>query len=399
MLCIIMCLVSIPAYAANDILLNNKLLFVSDFSTYSLLIEELNDPAVILDEDNVSDYSNSETDIAEAIVADFDVFDCISSEKATNELISTYGAVALPVSSKYTAELAQNAYKGGKIVYLYGTLTIEDYKNTLLLNDFSLRTNIYSSDETKSELVNQGFDSSFENSEIYNVICYSNNALLCKFNSEARQVHYLAAAANNFSKNINEAKTCATIVKSQFDFTTYWGPNNECVSHMDYTLYRETNETDPTYDYFAIKTTTWATGAGKVKKLQTKYTLPYSNDNLLETGPESQSNIGTLSVGIGFGKETVSGSIGYSYNLSDQRPTIKRTENLSNDTVEWILGPRTLIPKNIDDAKLICVASWASTGKTAAIDAYYTATLGIGPQEIPTSPGYTKVPIRFSYSN
>lgn len=79
---------------------------------------------------------------------------------------------------------------------------------------------------------------------------------------------------------------------------------------------------------------------------------------------------------------------------------IERTENYTDDTVEWVLTPRTWFPKSIDDAQLVCVASWASTGKYAGINVSYQGVVNIGPNsQYPTSAGYTEIPVRFSYSD
>ena len=89
---------------------------------------------------------------------------------------------------------------------------------------------IYDPNESKCDTIEQGFDANFESTEIYNVICYSNNTLLCKFADTPKEINYLVAALNNcVETNINR-NTRATIVKSEFDFTTYWGNNNLCIS-------------------------------------------------------------------------------------------------------------------------------------------------------------------------
>lgn len=400
-LCLILCLSSIPAFAVSAVEQRKELLFAVDEASYNNFLSELSDPTVIIDQSQIDSYANSDIDISESIITNFDLFDYTSICNISELTLTNYKAIALPISNEETVEIARAAYNQGILVYLYGHLTINNYKEVLNIDNFSLSMDIYDPNESKCDTIEQGFNANFESTEIYNVICYSNNTLLCKFADTPKEINYLVAALNNcVETNINR-NTRATIVKSEFDFTTYWGNNNQFASHLDYTLYREMDETDPTYDYFAIKTRTWVTsGSGEVTGMMTKYSLPFSTDELLETGPASQSNIGTLSVSVGFGDGKANGSIGYSIDLSDQRPTIERTENYTDDTVEWVLTPRTWFPKSIDDAQLVCVASWASTGKYAGINVSYQGVVNIGPnRQYPTSAGYTEIPVRFSYSD
>ena len=400
-LSIIMLVAALPAYAATNTTEYDKLLYIVDSYELSNLEIELDDPSIIVDLNKPSDFYG-DVDTSESIVADFTLFDYISSDEVTTDIIMQYKGVAIPYNQDYTVDYARSAYNSGKLVYLYGELTISEYKNVLGILDFSIDTIATNSNGTDITAVKQGFDSEFEKNEKYNVISYSNNAVLCKFSNEIKNVHYLISASENCASTIVQSNARATIVKSEFDFVTYWGPNNIFSVHLDYTLYREYDESDPTYDYFGIKTTTWvdAANSGTVAEIRTKYSLPYESDNLLETGPASQKNIGSLSVSCGYGDSGVSASIGYSIDLSDQDPTINRTENFTNDTVEWIMTRRTWFPKSLDGVHEICVATWASTGKTAGINVYYGALIKAGQHgAMNVDSGYTSLPIRFSYSD
>lgn len=93
-------------------------------------------------------------------------------------MLNGYKAIALPIANESLMGIARTAYRQGIIVYLYGQLTIRDYKEFLSIENFALTTNLYDSNEIICDRVAQGFDTFFENTEIYNVICYSNNTLL-----------------------------------------------------------------------------------------------------------------------------------------------------------------------------------------------------------------------------
>ena len=303
-LCILLCVSSISFFSASATEQTYKLLFVADESSYNTFLNELANPMVIVDKSRLDYYISSGIDVSNSIVADFDLFDYTLITDVAEISLNNYKAIVLPIDDDETEAIARSAYNQGILVYLYGQLTINDYKEALSLNQFTLSADIYNSYEVKCDTVEQGFDVTFENTEIYNVICYSSNTLLCKFGNSAKEVNYLVAALNNCIETSNVGRTRATIVKSEFDFTTYWGTNNQYASHLDYTLYREMDESDDVYDYFGVKTRTWVdTNGAEVSGIMTKYDIPFTRDDLLETGPDSQNSIGTLSVSVGFGND------------------------------------------------------------------------------------------------
>lgn len=60
-----------------------------------------------------------------------------------------------------------------------------------------------------------------------------------------------------------------------------------------------------------------------VAAIRTKYELPNRQDNLMETGPTTTKSAGSLNVSIGFGSSGVSGTIGFSVDLSDYAPILQ----------------------------------------------------------------------------
>ncbi len=326
--------------------------------------------------------------------------DMVSLSDAENYRLTDYRAIALPAEAA-CSRLAQRAFAEGLTVYLYGSLTIRDYKDFLALEEFAIPAVFTSSDGRSSSLVKQGFDASFEENELFHIIGLGSRGFLCKLGVSSDAADYLPAIKEHADIVNREPDDRRSAIGSGFDFATYWGDSNQFSSHMDYTLFREMDEYDPEYDYFAIRTRAWVEPAsGEVTEIKTKHELPYSIDNLLETGPSSQSNIGTLNISVGFGSEGLNGTIGYSLDLSDQRPSINRTEDYTNDVVEWKMTPRFLFPRNIDDAQLVCVSSWASTDQYGGIDISYDGVVNIGTNgQYPTTAGYTTIPVRFDYRN
>ena len=318
---------------------------------------------------------------------------CLADELTSYTDLSTYSAIALYRDSEIKQSLVKEAYSKNTIVYLYGDLTISEYKSYFSIADYSIDVKVANSSQT----LTQSFSESYEETEAFQVISYGTQPLLCKISSDCTFFSVFKAVTQNFLK-LTAPATRSTIVKSEFDFVTYFA-NNTCSVHMDYTLYRNYDEIDSSYDYFAIKTRVWAETAQSLEELRTKYILPFDSDNFLETGPASQNNIGTLNVSIGFGNSGLSGTIGYSINLSDSRPNIVRTEDLTNDVVEWTMDKRWFLPPSLNSATLDCAETWASTGNTAVINVFYRATASIKRPNVTQSETseYTCVQVRFSY--
>lgn len=373
----------IPVYASTNEGKLDKVLFITDSQGISdILLYNTSQNGSIY-----SDWANYED-------LNFDMNDVIR-----------YRAVAFPYCENLREEILE-AYQNDCIVYIYGIITIQEYKSAINLNEYSLDVNLYNEQGYCMEKVTQYFESTYETDEYFNIISYSSNALLCKVlgdtldpNSQLTAYNYLVPIEKNFSQ-MGRLNARNTLIDSNFNLVTTWGSNSEFSVSMDYYLYRNYNEIDPDYDYFAIKTRVWVDNdTGRTTSVRTKYELPFDSDNLIETGPDSHSNIGSLSVSVSYGNSGPDASIGYSIDLSDSRPTIDRTEDFTNDIVEWEMRPRSLLPLSIDGTSLICCATWASYGSSlAAIDLFYSGVVNIGPSEqYPTTAGYTKIPIRYHY--
>lgn len=315
---------------------------------------------------------------------------CLADELTSYTDLSTYSAIALYRDSEIKQSLVKEAYSKNTIVYLYGDLTISEYKSYFSIADYSIDVKVANSSQT----LTQSFSESYEETEAFQVISYGTQPLLCKISSDCTFFSVFKAVTQNFQKLLSP-RTRSTIIKSEFDFVTYFQSSSV---HMDYTLYRNYDETDPNYDYFGITTNVWADTTVRLDELRTKYALPNSSDNFLETGPATQKNVGTLSVSIGFGSSGLGGDIGFSIDLSNSQPDIDRTEDFTNDIVEWNMHRRAVLPPSMNNAILGCSATWASRNSTATIDVSYQAKVSIARPNVTQSATseYTKIQIRFA---
>jgi hypothetical protein len=319
------------------------------------------------------------------------------------EELNTYTAVALPYELINNSNICQVA--SIERIYLYGALTINEYKSVVGINDFEIDININDASNDNIKTVRQYLDESYENTTIFNVICYGkDNTLLCSIEGDNILLYkYLYNIMDNFSIINQQKKQRVTNIESKFDFTRdIGGARVYGVAHMDYTLYRDYDEQDATYDYFGIKTKVWVATSNDVKEIKTKYELPNTSDNLLETGPESTNEAGTLNISVGFGTAGPSVTIGYTVDLSNSKPKIVRTEDYTNDTVEWLLTKDSTSTNNINNATQDCIATWASlsSNSTATINVYFTGSVLVdaprGNRRV-VAGSYLQVPIRFEY--
>ncbi len=299
-------------------------------------------------------------------------FETAPLSEITAETLNAYVAVALP-ASETGMDAAALVDIDQTRTYLYGEVTIADYKAATGLEEFTLQIPMLDTDGTQISMAEQFFDETYEQTEVFAAICCGENALLGSAAENAPLGSYLALILDN-CKQFLMPQTRATIIQSGFDYSTAMFGENYVrgVAHMSYTLYRNTDEEDPTYDYFAIKTNTWINCEnGNVSALRTSYRWPNVMDRLMGSAPETQKNIGELSVGLEFGpdkngKPNASVSFEFSIDLSDTKPNITREEvrhggtDLGADQVSWDLTPRTLFPNYLNNTTSTCAATWAN---------------------------------------
>lgn len=287
-------------------------------------------------------------------------FETAPLSEITAETLNAYVAVALP-ASETGMDAAALADIDQTRTYLYGEVTIADYKAATGLEEFTLQIPMLDTDGTQTSMAEQFFDETYEQTEVFAAICCGENALLGSAKEDAPLAAYLAMILDN-CKQFLMPQTRATIIQSGFDYTSaIFGEDYvKGFVHLDYTLYRNEDESDPDYNYFGIKTRTWVSCEnGNVTEIRTSYSIPNVDDHLLECGPESQSHPSTISCSIGFGSDGISGSIGVSYDVSDTTPNLTKTADYTNDNVSWVMSRRSVFYSALNNTSLECVATWA----------------------------------------
>lgn len=134
--------------------------------------------------------------------------------------------------------------------------------------------------------------------------------------------------------------------------------------NMDYLLYRNTNESDPTYDYFAILTNVSASTdqANSCSEILIEHKPAYTSDEIIDYQPVDTYKANTINASLDFGLD-VGGSIGVSY-TTQSGPDIDATYSTVSDYASWQTKRRLLGPM-LEDNLYKYGSSWASAGTLA----------------------------------
>ncbi len=270
-------------------------------------------------------------------------------------------------------------------IYIYGDLTISEFKEILGIDAYSVQTDIYDEDGITGEKANMTFSEEQEQNKIEQIICLSKNP---KYQSlivsapNATLTSLENIIIKHYSDTFVNPMLYATIVQNAFNYRnyTYFSPGTDyimdnCYLNMDYYLYKIEEENVADYDYFAIRVNVNpihdyhpAIGSNlPCTSFQVKLNLPYSSDHIYEYGPYSSSKAKDINVSLGFGDSGVSGSIGFTFSPGSG-PTVNANYNSANRTVSWEVKQYWFFGSRLNDAIYPFGASWASTGRLAAIN-------------------------------
>lgn len=285
-------------------------------------------------------------------------------------------AVAVPQSSVEAGEL-ESIYRSGVRTYVYGDLTINDYITYTGVADFGTRIPIYDTSKNPTgEFARRLFSNSQQNEKVYQIICEPQNGaygLLCtidKENDGNKIESYLNIIAQNYMDAENTQR--ATIVASAYDNAHYYY-NDKCSVHLTWILYRNYNEEDANYDYFAIESRIWGSGYQTVKINQTtcEHAMYYPSDYIIDSGPASDSSASSISFSLDIGDKGVTGgSIGYNYTLQSSPKITRGTSNYPK-SINWTASKR-VFGSYLDNDVFQFASSWASTGTIAKMTIKYS---------------------------
>lgn len=267
-------------------------------------------------------------------------------------------------------------------VYIYGNLTISEFKNILDIDLYSIETNIYDENGITDKKANMAFSEEQEENKVQQIISLSKSS---KYQSLMAEVPYATynnletIIVNHYLETFVNPMLYATIVQNVFDYRNYgyFGGgafSSYCYLSYDYILYKIEDESVSNYDYFAIRVNATPVydnpdlpEAVVCNQLQMKLSLPYVADHIVEYGPYSSNKANEINVQLGFGAEGVSGSVGFTF-APGTGPSVDTTYTPQDRTVLWKVSKYWFFGSKLNNALYPFGVSWASTGRLAAIN-------------------------------
>ena len=299
------------------------------------------------------------------------IVDIIVADSELDHDLSGYSAVAVPITLANQLPLI-TLFNDGTYVYLYGTVTIESFKKALGITRFGVERTVSSETALFYDTVFQEFRDTSAPYQVIGLRNAENQGLLCNIDgSEVMPYEYFNAVVNNLYQEDKEATTMASLIHSKFDIVSYYY-NSSASTHLDHLIYKDTEETDFSTNYYAVQTNVWGeTSSGIIRDVYSRHSLTNRNDNIYNHQPSSRTGSSyNLSLSL------PSGSIGISATFSKSL-AIDVSADYTNDVVTWSAYRATPYfgTGDISNEVLSTGTSWATgTGNDVTIDLSYRST-------------------------
>lgn len=237
-------------------------------------------------------------------------------------------------SSEVGSEYVRDLYDEGETIYFYNDVTLEQVSD-LLDDDFSsVPSPIYDMEGEFIEYKMMGIDETLE----YDIIGVAKDKAIYVAKVPEKDKTNLKLINGLIQKNEErETNSGYTIVSAD-------SKGNEAI--LDYQLYKDTGEEDVNYDYYIVKTS--VSVEQLANGLYIEHKKHYSEDNLVEYGPSSSTNLESISFSVGFN------TLPFSMTFSSA-PIIEVKPSFSHDYIRWNVTKSDL------SEKIHTVSTWASS--------------------------------------
>ena len=245
-------------------------------------------------------------------------------------------------------------------IYIYGGLSIRDYKQLLNMDELYISVNICNNQDIVTSSIKMGFVDEdkinqitcLSRSENYQSLIVSGNEMQ-GFDAQNFIVrHYNRTYVNPFARE-------ATIIQSSFNHVVW--ANTYFYINVDYMLYKDDAESDISHDYFALRTNVTGctdNGYDTCREIQVKHQLIHSSDNVTDYVPKDTSSATNVNVSLSYGP-SASASIGFSFG-SGAGPTIDSTYTPNEKLVEWKVSKYWFFGSNFTGDMFSFGSSWAT---------------------------------------
>ncbi len=254
-------------------------------------------------------------------------------------------------------------------IYIYGGLTINEYKEILSVEDFYVNMNVCAIDSVENDTIKMRFDSNQENNKKEEIIALthnSNSQSLTVSGDNISEEDAIAIIVDHFTSVFcSSVNRDTTLVYSSFGHRVYCSSNSSVYMNIDYMLYKEQSENDPTYNYYALKTNVTGTrtnpdsqgGSVAFNRIEVKHKLMNYSDNVTDYAPKDINRASNVSVKLNVGTSGSAINIGFS---SGAGPSIDSSYDPNGKEVYWTVKRYWFFGKPFTGDMLTFATSWAT---------------------------------------
>lgn len=323
-----------------------------DVNAYSEQVDGLSNVGILVVTDSKNDFSG-------LIKIYGDYADFYTEESLQLVDFDSYQTIVADykVASEKSAlqNLLIQQYNNNKQVYMFGQLTISDFKDILELDRFRIPTQIIGDDNPRKMSFELGTDQEYN--QIENIISHSLNAnikcLIASVDNYHNNKELISLILGYAIDNLNKIAPRAILIDAQYDFRVYF---NGLYVNTDYLLYKENSESIVDLDFYAIVANITMVGGGG-NTLEVVQQATRSDAQVIDYGPGSVSRASTLSVAMNMvtGQPTVR----FSFSVGGG-PTIKTNFYPDAEKVEWKVTKYWFFGSNIDGELFKFGSSWSN---------------------------------------
>ena len=338
-----------------------------------------------------------------------DIVECVylSDVSMADSTHIAYAVTKDIAQNEYINSILKYAYKENDArIYIYGNLTISEFKSIMNIDTYSVLTNIYGENGAIGETAKMSFSKEQEDNKVEQIISLSQNSryqsLIASVPNASSEI-LESIIVSHYADTFVHPMTYSTLVQNAFNYRTYANfysdPNSPldfAYLNIDYYLYKIEEEAITNYDYFAIRINVNPICENEVLRLacedfQIKLSLPKADDHVYEYGPYSTNKASNIYVEVGYGNSGVSGSIGFTFSPGSS-PDIDASYNSNERTILWKVGRHWFFGSSLNNCLYPFGASWASSGRYAAVNISSYVNFGHDHKS-----GWNEIQVRYSY--
>lgn len=268
----------------------------------------------------------------------------------------------------------QEMYLSSKArIYIYGDITIKHFNDILGISEYSVSIPMYDGDKQLDKKGTLYFGDEQVNNKLMQIICLSKNDKYQSLTVTGEKMNIKEMQdfiINHYNETFVNPYLRASIVKSNYAHKVLALGSNVYLN-VDYILYKDNEESDSQYDYFALRTNVTAVNnqnvtAADCDLIEVKHQLQYSSDHVTDYAPRDVSRATSVSVGLSYGP-SLSANIGISFGVGGG-PTIDSTYNTAQSLTTWKVKRYWFFGGTFSNEMVSFGTSWASTGRLAAIN-------------------------------